>query len=210
MIPRKKIERKKEQVKESCAACSGEGCIRCEAKSARLDKYCSANIPVEYWSKSFKDFEGDPNFKKTIKQRIEDIDSLYDSGKSLIFAGNLGTGKTIVSMEIEKFPKGWSVSIPSEITIDSNLKNGEAIQTVILTVQPPYRFGYHDDRGVIPVKFTPKFYTREGQEVTGESITEYINIENRGFSTPGFEGVYTIFALAAVVLIIAMMKRKKK
>tara|TARA_B100001094_G_C18196186_1_gene811206 strand:- start:13690 stop:14361 length:672 start_codon:yes stop_codon:yes gene_type:complete len=102
MIPWKKIERKKEQIKQSCIPCNGEGCIRCEAKSVRLDKYSLANIPVEYWSKSFKNFEGDPNFKKTIRKKIENIDLLYDSGKSLIFAGNLGTGKTYTACCILK------------------------------------------------------------------------------------------------------------
>lgn len=102
MIPRKKLDRKKEQVKEACKMCSGDSCIKCEAASSRLDKYSLANIPVEYWSKSFKDFEGDPNFKKTIKSRIENIDSLYDNGKSLIFAGNLGTGKTYTACCILK------------------------------------------------------------------------------------------------------------
>jgi len=53
-----------------------------------------ADIPVEYWNLSFKDFNGDQNFKNTIKAKISNIDQVYDAGKSFMFAGNLGTGKT--------------------------------------------------------------------------------------------------------------------
>jgi DNA replication protein DnaC len=93
MIPINKLERIKKNIKKECKNCSS-GCIKCELKCSRLDKYALSNIPVEYWTKSFKDFEGDRNFKKIIRDRMMDIDSLYDSGKSMIFSGNLGTGKT--------------------------------------------------------------------------------------------------------------------
>lgn len=93
MIPINKLERIKKNIKKACKNCNS-GCIKCELKCSRLDKYALSNIPVEYWTKSFKDFEGDKNFKKIIRDRMMDIDSLYDSGKSLIFSGNLGTGKT--------------------------------------------------------------------------------------------------------------------
>lgn len=93
MIPENKLKRIKLKVKADCDACD-TGCPKCESKCNRIDKYYQSNIPTEYWSKSFKDFRGDKNFKASIRPIIEDIDSFYDDGKSLIFAGNLGTGKT--------------------------------------------------------------------------------------------------------------------
>jgi len=94
MIPKTKIDRVKQKVKESCKACDGMGCGTCSSKASRLDRYALSNIPVEYWELSFKDFAGDPNFKKFVKTKIENINNLYDSGKSFMFTGGLGTGKT--------------------------------------------------------------------------------------------------------------------
>lgn len=94
MIPKNKLDRIKAKILDSCPECSREGCPRCLSKASRLDRYYMADIPVEYWSLSFKDFTGDPNFKALIKEKMKNIDALYDDGKSFMFAGNLGTGKT--------------------------------------------------------------------------------------------------------------------
>jgi len=102
MIPKKKTNRIKKNLKNACKACSGEGCMACSLKASRVDKYSFANIPVEYWNLSFKDFSGDPNFKKRIRPKIEDIDKMYDEGKSFMFAGGLGTGKSYTACCILK------------------------------------------------------------------------------------------------------------
>jgi DNA replication protein DnaC len=94
MIPKNKLDRLKEKTISSCTTCRGETCQSCLSKASRLDKYYMADIPVEYWPLSFKDFSGDSNFKNIIKEKMKNIDELYDNGKSFIFAGNLGTGKT--------------------------------------------------------------------------------------------------------------------
>lgn len=93
MIPRKKIDLKKQEIYENCTSCSEE-CSSCRAKAFRIDKYAYSNIPVEYWDKSFKNFSGDQNFKKVISEKIKNIDKTYKDGKSLIFIGTLGTGKS--------------------------------------------------------------------------------------------------------------------
>ena len=94
MIPRKKIDAKKQEVVDSCSNCGGTACGECGAKAARIERYAYSNIPVEYWGKSFKEFSGDANFKKIIAKKIQDIDKTYDDGKSLMFIGSLGTGKS--------------------------------------------------------------------------------------------------------------------
>lgn len=102
MIPATKIDREKKRLKRSCSKCSGEGCGTCMSAVTRLDKYAQSNIPVEYWKMSFKDYSGDPNFKNLIKDRIKNIDKLYDDGKSFMFTGGLGTGKTYTACCILK------------------------------------------------------------------------------------------------------------
>ncbi len=102
MIPKTKIERIKDKIKESCKDYKGEGCSVCSSKMIRLDRYALSNIPVEYWNLSFKDFSGDANFKKLIKPKMEDINKIYDDGKSYMFVGGLGTGKTYTACCILK------------------------------------------------------------------------------------------------------------
>jgi len=94
MIPQTKIDRIKQKTREGCKDCSGDGCTTCSSKMARIDRYAISNIPVEYWQLSFKGFFGDQNFKDLIKPKIEDINKVYDDGKSFMFTGGLGTGKT--------------------------------------------------------------------------------------------------------------------
>ena len=94
MIASNKISRMKDKIKSECTNCLGEGCYNCLVKVTRIEKYSDANIPVEYWNLSFKDFEGDPNFKNVFRKKLEDINKTYDEGKSFIFSGSLGTGKT--------------------------------------------------------------------------------------------------------------------
>jgi len=94
MIPQTKIDRVKAKIRAQCSSCNGDECKRCLSKISRIDRYSRANIPVEYWALSFKDFSGDKNFKNLMKTKMEDIDLFYDRGKSIIFSGNLGTGKT--------------------------------------------------------------------------------------------------------------------
>jgi DNA replication protein DnaC len=102
MIPATKLNRVKQKTVDACKDCNGAGCNVCASKSSRIERYASANIPVEYWSLSFKDFNGDSKFKKMIKPKIESIDDLYDNGKSFMFSGGLGTGKTYTACCILK------------------------------------------------------------------------------------------------------------
>ena len=123
---------------------------------------------------------------------------------------NLGNAKTVVNMEILNIPAGWAVSIPSQVTLGSKLMGDDPKATVILSVQAPYGFGYHNERESIQVRFTPTYYAEQGgEDVTGMPITETINIQSRGFSTPGFEAIYLLSALACIVFIALLKKRSK-
>ncbi len=94
MIPEKKLNFLKKNIREECSECMGDGCVKCRKKISRITKYAVAGIPIDYWLLPFKNFSGDPNFKKAISSRIRNIDGLYAKGESLGFVGNLGTGKT--------------------------------------------------------------------------------------------------------------------
>ena len=50
----KKVERYCMKIQRECTHCSGAGCRVCAGKQNRAKKYAKANIPVEYWSHSFK------------------------------------------------------------------------------------------------------------------------------------------------------------
>lgn len=94
MIPDKKFAVFRKKIEQGCLDCNGAGCLSCKKKIARIQRYGSAGIPVDYWERAFKDFSGDPNFKDIISKKISNIDNMYDEGVSIALIGNLGTGKT--------------------------------------------------------------------------------------------------------------------
>jgi DNA replication protein DnaC len=101
LVPLKKINTLKSRIKQTCT-CQGVGCLACQAKINRMERYAEANIPMDYWFLPFKNFEGDPNFKKIIIEKLETIDDLYNNGESLAFIGKFGLGKTYATCCILK------------------------------------------------------------------------------------------------------------
>ena len=113
---------------------------------------------------------------------------------------NLGNAKTVIDFTILDFPKGWSPNIISSTTITENGKS-----TVQLLVQPPYGFGYHNERETVQIKIVPSYFG--DAKLTGREYVETFTIQSRGFSTPGFEVAFTFIALIGVGLLL---KTKKK
>ncbi len=111
-IPDSKFSRIKNNLKNKCRTCDSSVCNECAKKIARITMYAQSNIPMEYWEKSFKDFEGDKRFKMAMHPYINDINTLYDNGISLGFSGSLGTGKTYMASCFLKIAliKGYSAS----------------------------------------------------------------------------------------------------
>lgn len=93
MIPDNKLSREKQKIYSECE-CKNGSCIGCQRKSARIDRYAAAGIPTIYWSSSFKDFIGDKNFASFFRDKLKDINKMYDDGTSLMLVGSLGVGKT--------------------------------------------------------------------------------------------------------------------
>lgn len=101
MIPDNKLNRTLEKIKKSCE-CGGAGCSTCFSKMGRVQRYAKAGVPIDYWLLAFKDFQGDKNFKNFIKEKLKDINAVYDEGRSMAFVGNLGVGKTFAACSILK------------------------------------------------------------------------------------------------------------
>lgn len=102
MVPPKKLQLIEEKIKRECS-CQGESCSECRGKISRIKMYAKAEIPMDYWFLSMKDFKGDPNFKKyVIDNVLSDVKKVYEEGTSLAFVGNLGIGKTYVAVAILK------------------------------------------------------------------------------------------------------------
>lgn len=92
-----KLKRKQEKAILNCKHCGGEGCHKCKSKANRYTKYDKANIPSCFWDYSISGFEGNKVFKRSIQKKAKDMEQWYDSGKSMILVGGLGTGKTYMS-----------------------------------------------------------------------------------------------------------------
>jgi len=124
---------------------------------------------------------------------------------------NLGNAKTVVDMRVLNVPEDWEATISARVTLGTTVLGDNPKKTVILTVQPPYSFGYHNDRNQIEVEFIPKYYADpSGEALIGDAQIEPFIIQSIGFSTPGFEGVFVIFALIGVALIVKKRRQKMK
>ena len=161
MIPKGKLQREKLNIVASCKKCSGSGCDECTMKCARVEKYADSGIPVSYWMKSFKDFAGDKNFKERMRPIVSDIDLFYDNGSSLMFVGNLGTGKSYMASVMVKIAisKGYDckyttmADIITSITSHNNhelMKNFLSTEFLIIDE--------FDSRWIFPSEKTEKLF----------------------------------------------------
>lgn len=138
----------------------------------------------------------------TVKSATPDKTTNFD-----IEIENLGNALTDVKFSLLDVPDGWIVEIPSDVILGtSTSKSGETTKkTVSLSVKPPYGFGYHNEKEVIKVLITP--YNSGNPSLSGPSYEVSFVIQNKGYSTPGFEGVLLIFAIVILAFIIG--KRQK-
>lgn len=107
------IINKKETVKATVKKEHGcdAPCIRCAKIHKLIDEMFDANIPVGYWFLTMKGFEGAPKLKQIYQEYVDNLHDKYMEGRSMCFAGNQGTGKTMSSICIlkEAIKKGFSV-----------------------------------------------------------------------------------------------------
>jgi hypothetical protein len=121
---------------------------------------------------------------------------------------NLGNKQTLVTGKIIQAPEGWaSLLSQAQITILPG-----ASDSLSFSITPPYGFGYHNDIGSILLEFTPQFSPPQGNNsgLIGTPVPAQIIIRSRGFSTPGFEAVGVLIALAIVIALIAKKQHIKR
>jgi len=75
----------------------------CNKQREMKRKYEKANIPQEYWYLDFDDFrKQDQKIIKNVKKYVESLDFYYKSGIGFFLHGDIGTGKTLLSICILK------------------------------------------------------------------------------------------------------------
>lgn len=102
MVPERKFNHIQDKIQQQCESCSGSGCNTCRSKILRVKRYAKAGIPVDYWDRSWKNFNGDPKFKELVTKILIDLPTIYDQGTSYAFIGSLGTGKSYAACAILK------------------------------------------------------------------------------------------------------------
>ncbi len=123
---------------------------------------------------------------------------------------NNGNGEAIVRARVINPPEGWIISVNPQ-TIVPSLADGDVNEKeMTLTALPPFEFGYHNEQVLIEVEITPEFSSpgagASANLTKGDPIYLSLAVQNRGFSTPGFE---VIFLITAILAIIVMKKRRK-
>jgi hypothetical protein len=122
-----------------------------------------------------------------------------------ILIENLGNARTVVLLNVVSVPKDWNAIITSQVTLE---EGAGSTATAYLVIKPPKGFGYHYDEQTIKISMQPvkaDDYSKKG-EITYESFL----VQSRGFSTPGFDAIAFIGALAVVLLIITCIQKRKK
>lgn len=102
MIPQSKIDFIINQIIKKCPDCQGQGCNTCSLKKERVNIYARSNIPIDYWDRSWKQFEGDPGFREKIREILLSLEAIYSEGQSYAFVGNVGVGKSYAAASILK------------------------------------------------------------------------------------------------------------
>jgi len=121
---------------------------------------------------------------------------------------NLGNAETEFLFTVTDAPNGWSASILSNTKVGSKIDGDNPTKTIKLFIQPPYSFGYHNDREDIRISVKGRYFAG-GAALETEEYEITFTVRSRGFSTPGFEVALTFFALMGVAFIVSKKQKKK-
>jgi DNA replication protein DnaC len=100
-VPERKINNALERTVESCDEDRGKPinaglCKSCRAQNAAIMRYAESNIPVEYWSLTMEEhFQGFKGLMDKYSEIVGNLTESYEKGRSIIFSGKNGTGKTM-------------------------------------------------------------------------------------------------------------------
>jgi len=123
---------------------------------------------------------------------------------------NEGNKETIVTGNVVNVPKDWVAYLPqSQVIIPSSLEGQDNKKTVVLSVTPPYGFGWHNELRTIGVDFVAQASPPGSYEKTAEYHFQ-VMIRNRGFSLPGFEPALLLIAFLTISLIMKKRRNQQK
>jgi hypothetical protein len=148
------------------------------------------------------------DYKPLIKPSFQDTNTKeigpMDTATFPINIENLGNARTIVYLNVMNVPKDWVAIVTSQITLEEATGS---TGTAYLVIKPPKGFGYHDDQKTITISMQPVQADRPTN--MGVITYETVLVQSRGFSTPGFEAIGFIGALAIVMVIIFITRKRK-
>jgi hypothetical protein len=149
-----------------------------------------------------------PDYKPLIQTTLPETNTKQigplDTAVFPIKITNLGNARTVVLLTVENVPKDWNAIVTDQIILEEG--NGSS-NTAYLVIKPPKNFGYHNDERTITVTMQPVKYDDYSKK--GETTTATFLVESRGFSTPGFESIAFIGALAVAFTIITFFRKRK-
>ena len=80
----------------------------------------------------------------------------------------------------------------------------EGQEDFFFSIYTPYDFGWHNEIESFQIDFTAKIFPLRDEAAVGGPYSIYLRINNYGFSTPGFE----ILTLIAAIAIIGILFKK--
>lgn len=104
-IPDNKYSVYKENILKSCPECFKNGfisCDKCHLLSKLYTRYFDANIPIDYWDKTIKNWYGHKTIIDLYNEIINNIEEFFNMGTSYFLQGQHGVGKTLFSVLILK------------------------------------------------------------------------------------------------------------
>jgi hypothetical protein len=150
-----------------------------------------------------------PDYKPLIQPTFPNANTRQigpmDTATFQIDVQNLGNARTVVKLNVLIVPEGWTAIVTDEIVLEEGVGS---TNTAYLVVKPPKGFGYHYDEETIVVSMQP--VKADEQTKVGAITKASFLVESRGFSTPGFDAIAFIGALASVLLIVAIIRKRKK
>jgi hypothetical protein len=150
-----------------------------------------------------------PDYKPLISPAFPDSNTKQigpmDTATFRIDITNMGNARTKVYLSVVTVPEGWVAIVTDQITLEEGVGS---VGTAYLVVKPPKGFGYHYDEKTIVISMQP---VKADEETKKGSITPAsFLVESRGFSTPGFDAIAFIGALALVMGIIVFIRKRKQ
>lgn len=149
-----------------------------------------------------------PDYKPLISPAFPDSNTKQigpmDTATFRIDITNMGNARTRVYLNVVTVPKDWVAIVTDQVTLEEGVGS---VGTAYLVVKPPKGFGYHYDEQTITISMQP--FKADDETKKGSITPASFLVESRGFSTPGFDAIPFIGALAFVMGIILFIRKRK-